>query len=324
MRAIRIKSRQGEDQMSKIVLWTLVIAALGMAACGKKPTEAEETVDHGYTLFKVPFGQLYWNKNTLYNMISHSLCDSSGVALFEYDGQTYYHPVYIGHLCERALSDYYLSGEDKYLDYAKKSAQALVERATRSHGGLYFPYQFDYYAYEHLLEYQAPWYSGLAQGVMLSVFSRLFYLTGDPVYAAYADSTLLTFTDFDNEISTVYRTQNDSLFSGNGYYWVDEYPGETRRFVLNGSISGSFGLYDHWWVFGDDLSRQLFSQEMTSVMDHILLYRNPGNISYYCLKFKRQQKYYHGLHQTLLNQCFLYTGEFYFQAMASLFYSDHH
>ena len=64
---------------------------------------------------------------------------------------------------------------------------------------------------------------------------------------------------------------------------LDEYPHQTRRYVLNGSIIGSMGLYDHWWVFGDDLSAKLFSCEMSTIKDNVLLYRNPSELSAYCL-----------------------------------------
>lgn len=307
-------------------LLALIFAALVLCvSCQEKPSQSgPEVRDHGYTLRKLEFTQLYMNRTNLFNMINHSPCDSNGVKLYERNGQYYYHPVQIGHICQYALSDYYNTRDEKYLNHAKVSTQALLDRATRSNGGIYFPYQFDFSQYGKI-SYLAPWYSGMAQGVLLSVISRLYFLTGEERYQAIADSVLATFEDYENPISTVYiSTEADTLKVGENYYWVEEYPHQTRRYVLNGSISGSFGLYDHWWVFGDKKSRRLFSREMTAVKDNVLLFRNPGGISFYCLKFRDPAATYHSLHQVLLNQCFLYTGDDYFQAVAFLLFTDYH
>ncbi|HQH49892.1 MAG TPA: D-glucuronyl C5-epimerase family protein [Candidatus Cloacimonadota bacterium] len=301
-----------------------IMATLLLVACEDRPSQTPEARDHGFGLIKVELEDLFWNRDYLYDDISHPDCDSDGVFLFAYEGQYYYHPVAIGYLVQKALSDYLLSNDPKYLDYAGKSVNALAERATRSNGGMYFPYNYDYPIYGGEIVYRAPWYSGMAQGVLLSCFSRLYYCTGDPKYEAWADSTFATFSDFKNDISTVYVTHNDLLSLGDGYYWVEEYPNPVRRFVLNGSIMGSFGLYDYWWVFGDLEAKRLFSMEMTSVLDHFPLYRNPGDISYYCLKFKRKDAYYHQVHQWLLEQCCVYTGDTRFWVMSGILGADYH
>jgi len=301
-----------------------ILMTLALLACSKKPSQALQPRDYGFELVKLGFEHLYWNKNSLYNNITHSYSDANGVYLFAYEGEFYYHPVAIGHLIQKALSDYHQSGDPRYLDYAEKSAQALTDRAIRSNGGLYFPYHFDFSVYGGQLIYSAPWYSGMAQGTLLSCYSRLYHFTHDPKYRFWADSTFVTFSDYDSAMSPVYITENDSLSLGDGYFWVEEYPSPVRRFVLNGSISGAFGLYDYWWVFGSTQAKRLFSMEMSSVMDHVLEFRNPGDISYYCLKFKFKDPYYHDLHQQLLNQCYLYTGDQRFQALANLLYADYH
>lgn len=305
-----------------LMLLAVILFAL---SCAKQNTEAEpqKLKDYQYEPVKVDFVSLYMNQTSLYNQISFSVADEDGVPLFSYSSQLYYHPVMIGHRCLWAMSDYYNNQDSIYLDFAKTAAQALIDRSTRLGDKMYFPYQFDYLPYDSVV-HNAPWYSGMAQGVMLSVFSRMYYLTHDDYYKAVADSVLNTFTEFDDPISTVYKSKDESVGVGDNYYWVDEYPNTVRRFVLNGSISGAFGLYDYWWVFGDENAKTLFSMEMTSIKDHVLLYRNPGDISYYCLVFKDENAYYHALHQKLLNCCFLYTNDDYFATVSYLLFSDYH
>jgi len=309
----------------KVLLIALALIFVLLSSCAKRSTEpdTDQVKDYAYQLVKVDYIHLYQNQTSIYNLMNDQFEDADGVPLFPYNGMFYYHPVMIGHRCLWALSDYNMSRDELYLDYVKAGTEALLERAHREENAIYFPYEFDFNPWATTITYTAPWYSGMAQGVLLSVFSRLYYLTEDPYYMAIADSVFNSFKRFDSPKSTVYISNNESLGVGDNYYWVEEYPHEIRRFVLNGSISGSFGLYDYWWVFGDEGSKVLFSRKMTSIKDHVMLYRNPGNISFYCLKFRDLSAFYHALHQRLLNYCYLYTGDSYFSTMSYVLYSDY-
>lgn len=303
----------------------LMLFALLMS-CSSKSTELEfyGLKDNNYPLVRAEFLSLYMNQSPLYNDITPNPADANGVPLFSYNNQLYYHPVMIGHRVIWALSDYNNTHDEKYLTFAKNSLQALIDRSTREANKMYFPYMFDFSPWATTVTYTAPWYSGMAQGVLLSAISRLYYFTEDNYYKSVADSVFNTFRDFDSPISTVYISKNNGMGVEDDYYWVDEYPHEVRRFVLNGSISGSFGLYDYWWVFNNEKARKLFSMQMTTIKKHILLYRNPGKISFYCLKFKDLNSTYHVIHQKLLNQCFLYTGDHYFTTVSYVFFTDYH
>jgi hypothetical protein len=280
--------------------------------------------DRGYSLVKVAYNQLYQNRPALYNTMNANPMDEAGVSLFAWEGEFYYHPVLIGQRCQQALSDYNNTTDQRYLDYVRASVSALSERAARFEDKILFSYMFDFSPGHTTLTYHAPWYSGMAQGVLLSVTSRMYHLTGEARYKELADSTFASLADLDSDKACVYVSQADSLGVPDDYYWVDEYPGPVQRYVLNGSMIGSIGLYDYWWVFGNTLAGRLFSMQLSAVRDNVLLYRNPGAPSSYCLKFKYQDPNYHALHQVLLNQYFLYSGDPYFQAVSNLLSADYH
>lgn len=309
----------------KLRYFVLLLLLLPLLSCSKEPTKVlyPDLHDYAFTLSHVPYAQLYKNREALYNSINAQPQDSSGVYLFPYNGEFYYHPVSLCYKSLDALSDYNNTADQKYLSHAENSMEALRCHAIRYQNKLYFPYMFDFSEGTDST-YIAPWFSGMAQGTALSAYSRLYHVTQKPLYKAVADSILATFTDFHSPYSGVLISSEGTLLKGPGYYWVDEYPMHTRRYVLNGSIIGSMGLYDHWWVFGDDLSKKLFSCEMSSVKDNILLYRNPSAASSYCLLHRQQYPYYHLLHIDLLKLCTLLTGDDMFAAIGDLFYADSH
>lgn len=311
--------------MKKYLILLFAICA-ALISCQKttKPVEMDKLTDHGFSLIHVNYEQLYQNRASLYNTMNFEPRDENGVSLFAWEGQYYYHPVLIGQRCQQALSDYHNTQDERYLDYVHACVTALDERATRLEDKILFVYGFDFPSGHPNLTYLAPWYSGMAQGVMLSVFSRMYYITQEARYRELADSTLASLADLNSAKPCVYVSESDTLGVAPGYYWVDEYPDPAQRYVLNGSIIGSFGLYDHWWVFGDKLSKKLFSMQLSSIYDNVLLFRNPGDISSYCLRFRYRDSFYHALHQKLLNQYYLYTDNYRFQAVSNLFYADYH
>lgn len=302
-----------------------LLLLLPLLSCSKNPAKSIFTDIHDYefTLERVSFSQLFKNRDNLFDSWQAEPQDSEGVYLFPYEGELYYHPVNLCFKSLEAISDYTLTADQKYLSHAEKTMEALRRNSFRYKNMIYFPYQFDFTGGTQMT-YTAPWFSGLAQGAALSAYCRLYHYTENPGYKAVADSILTTFTDFDGPYSAVLITAEDTLLKGPGYYWVDEYPHQTRRYVLNGSIIGSMGLYDHWWVFGDDLSAKLFSCEMSTIKDNVLLYRNPSELSAYCLLYRNKAAIYHRSHIQLLNLCALTTGDEFFAAISDLFYADSH
>ena len=302
----------------------ILIIAILLCSCGNNLEQIpiELLRDYEFDLQKVEYGSLFKNRTRIFDSINAEPADSNGVFLYMVGDIGYYHPVNLSFKALEAMCDYHNSGGDpRYLQHAINTMEALRVHAHRDSGSIWFPYEFTYKSSG--FTYRAPWYSGMAQGTALSAYCRLYHFTSDPLYAAVADSILATFTYFKSPKRGVLIANNHHLLGEGKYYCVDEYPYLPNRFVLNGSIIGAMGLYDHWWVFGDEHSRRLFSLELSTVKDHVLKYRNPDDISAYCLLLREKNPVYHTVHVQLLRLCQLLTNEEYFGWVADLFESDH-
>lgn len=304
----------------------LIIFFLLIISCSNTTKNKDQIIikNYNYGLIKLPYSELLnVNPNYLYNSLNYTPCDSNNVALFFSNGIYYYSPVLVAQKAYESLSNYYKTNDQKYLTHTITCVETLRSKAIRYNGGINFPNYFEYTCND--ISYPTPWFSGMSQGMLLSIYSRLYYLTNNTCFKSVADSILTTMEDFKSINSTVMISNKETLIqlTDEGYYWVDEYPNEKRRFVLNGSMIGALGLYDHWWVFGDEKSKRLFSQELTSIKDNILLYRNPGKLSSYDLRYKWSSESYHTLHISLLNMFYKTSGDFYFREVRDLFFADH-
>ena len=119
---------------------------------------------------------------------------AAGVPTYVRGGRTYLHPVGAAQQALRQLSTYVATGRPVYLDRARVIAEALLAAGTESDGGLWI-HEFDFNLHGSAADVmRAPWYSGMAQGQVLSLVSRLYELTGD---ARYLDDATRIFRTFE-------------------------------------------------------------------------------------------------------------------------------
>lgn len=241
--------------------------------------------------------------------------DQDGIILYN---NQYYHP---GQIADEGLflvDTYRQINNQEFLLRAEKYAHKLLELSLKSNGALYFPYPFDFPL--HGLKddvMRAPWYSGMTQGEALSLFSRLYGITHKKEYLMAADQTFQSFVNFNHNPWIVNVDDNN-------YYWIDEYPEENPDQTLNGFIFGTFGLYDYYLLKKDSSSRKMLMAAFTTIKHYLPAFRNPGKISFYCLKHKVQNAPYHKIHIRQLNQLYKITGDSFFKTMADNFYQDYH
>lgn len=281
--------------------------------------------DYHFTLIKVPYQSL-WHEALNMDYIPEPFpLDENGVPMFSVNDSIFYHPAFAAMSSLDGLVEYRQSHIPESLQRAIITAETLRKHAIRMEDGLYFPYNFSFTLYDREeFSFEAPWVSGLAQGLMLSVYSRLYYETRHDVYRSVADSILATFSDYDSRFSPVFISSNDLLKKNNNYYWVDEYPHENRSYVLNGSLIGSIGLYDHWWVFGDKKSHTLFSQQLSTIKDNLLLFRSPGSPWFYDLGNRPVSAFYHKWSMNAVSFYSRITEDREFQGLYDIMYQDYH
>lgn len=250
--------------------------------------------------------------------------DNSGVALYVgKSGDQIDHPVVLTQYGISALSEYRESGEAVWLERAVANANRLLDIAVDRDGALFFPYQFDWTYYDRTLS--APWFSGMAQGQALSLFSRLAEERPDEV--RWGDAADQTWASFEQKYST---TQPWSTIVDDGNLWFEEYAGDQPPLlVLNGHIFAIYGLYDYFSLRSENATvAEYFDGASTTVLAIMPLIREAGETSYYCVQADYcrsdlwQNDKYHGIHQTQLRMLGEMTGETEFGEWADTLQAD--
>lgn len=243
--------------------------------------------------------------------------DDEGIVLYQ---DKYYHPNAMANKGLSYLDSFNKTNNAEYLLRAEKYAQALKKQGRDLNDSLYFPYEFAFALHgekdDVLL---APWYSGMAQGEALSLFVRLYETTQKKEYLETAEQIFTSFLNFKGQSSpwTVFVDKDR-------YYWIEEYTQDVPGQVLNGYIYGLYGVYDYYLIKKDNQSKEILDASLTTLKHYLPQYRSPGQISYYCLKHKKQSESYHRTHIKQLKMLYKITGDEFFKQMADDFYNDYH
>jgi len=244
--------------------------------------------------------------------------DEKGLCLLlSKDGKSGYSPLMTFRYLMVLFNNYRISGEKKYFEKTRSISDALMLTAVESNGALYFPYTLDLSGSknQHL---KAPWYSGMAQGVGLSFYSRIYKITHDAKYLEIARKIFQSFKNIRNADKKPWVAYVDK----NHYYWIEEYPAEPEDHTLNGFIYAIFGLYEYYLLDKTEESREILQAALTTVNYYLPLYRRIGGKSFYCLGHRERYGTYHKVHIKQLKQLFGITNDKYFLSMAGKFQAD--
>ena len=195
----------------------------------------------------------------------------------DHDGPVY-HPVNTVMYGLYSYSGYQLTGNQEYLRRAEANARALVNGAEEVDGALWFPYPFDYAMNgDETMTLEVPWYSGMAQGQALDLFSKLCAETDDDYWCEQADKTFKSF------LQTDLPDQSFARVDDQGHLWLEEYVGSVPPTqVVNGHIYSTFGLVEYVRLTGNALAAELANGAATTLVQDFDDFRVPDGISYYC------------------------------------------
>lgn len=266
--------------------------------------------------FTVPLEAETWGVTGTDNVLITTLHD-----------EVVYHPVNSAWYISQMLSSYRTSQIQEYLDRAVATAQFLVDGAeTDDKGALWFPYHFSHDVGE--LRMGTPWYSGMAQGMMTSVFVNLFETTGGEEWKKLAAQTIKSFDQPKTDTGPWFY--NVKVLENKKFVYYEEYPAladEQNAHVVNGHIYALYGLYDYYRITGDEHVLWLFDVGATSVRDSFGSYRNPGQPSWYAMTYfgrsvwSNPQTYHKGVIKQL-QQLGDMTGDVEFDRQAELLFED--
>ena len=307
-----------------ILMISTIALFLSLDSSARKPTETQTyefdfTYDE-YDVVNLEISERWYNWMYPIGFELNFSHDADGVLVSLWNNEYHYHPLQVSDKALWYLAGYQQTSDERYLDFVYLYARKLAEVGIREDNGIYLPYTFDF-ALHVGREYDvmmAPWYSGLAQGAALSFFSRAFETIADPYLKGIADSLFNTFLLMDTE-SDAWTACVDSL----GYYWIEEYPFSPKTHVLNGFLTAIFGLHDYFLITRDERCRILFQASCTTIAGYLNDYRNPGDMSYYCLQHRKPSLAYHPLAIRQLRYMTDITSDPFFGAFADTLEADH-
>jgi hypothetical protein len=318
--------------MNRTLIGGLIVVAVGLSACSTKHGYAvDNTIDSnhtfrtsGYVPQPVKTGP-YTDEDPMLDLNDPiRKVDSTGMVDFYYWTPQHTpapHPQVRAFYAISALDAYHRTGNKTYLDRALVNAHALIDDSVNRDGAMWFPYTFEWSYFDVTLH--TPWWSAMAQGQALSLFTELDRLQPDAGWRALADKT---FRSFEQRSAP---GQPWAVFVDNGDLWLEEYAGDAPPLqVLNGHIFAIYGLYDYYMLTGNEQARQMFDGAATTVLQVMPRIRHQGGISYYCARVNYcrvkgwELDNYHMTHIKQLNMLAEMTGDQRFHDWAELLRSD--
>ena len=266
------------------------------------------------TIRTLAWADLPLNGKTLLSLKLAAGADAEGIVYKVVDGRRVYSPGNLGDEGIRYVDGYVRTGDPAYLDRAVVRANKLISLSRLSGGARYFPYLYDY-ASERL---RAPWYSAYSQGFALSLFVRLYRVTGLQAWAERARETALSF----RRLGRVTRPW--VAYVANRRLWLEEYPSATPTHVLNGFNFALFGLYDYERLTRDPAARDLVRGALRTIRSYGTTYRVPGGISYYDLVHRTRHAKYHLIHIWQLRALAAISGNPWYSSLAAAYWRDYH
>jgi heparosan-N-sulfate-glucuronate 5-epimerase len=110
------------------------------------------------------------------------------------------------------------------------------------------------------------WISGMAQGEIISVFARAYYLTKEKKYLEIAKMA------YNAMIQPLDKGGTLNYFDDNKSIVFEEYPNNNPSHVLNGNIISLIGIYDIYFVTKDKQILKMFDDSINSLLKYINIY----------------------------------------------------
>lgn len=254
--------------------------------------------------------------------------DDLSIPLYKFNGELFNHPKLTASYGLEVINVYRTTGNNDYLTLLEAICNKILDHSIIVDSARFFPYPFDldiHFCKEE--KTVAPWYSALAQGTTLSLFTRMFIVTNDSSYLDECDKIFNSFARYKGQGIEPWISCIDSK----GNLWLEEYPEEYPNHTLNGMIWAIYGLYDYYRITQKKDVGNFIKASIATIEKNIEKYRNPSGVSFYCLKhmfIENKHEEYHQQHKDQLYYLYKLSGSKYLAQMAIQFdldanYSDH-
>lgn len=166
--------------------------------------------------------------------------DSSGIAMVKMGNSFFYHPVRLAQDALKYYGSYIVTGDKEAIRVFLMVANKLLD-IQENNGAV--PYNFRWRYYLTKKDYEPGWVSGMAQGQVLSVFSRAFHITQDRKWLLACKKTF-RFMITPKEKGGVLVDLCDLDPSLERYIFIEEYISTPNNYTLNGYMFALLGIYD--------------------------------------------------------------------------------
>jgi len=239
--------------------------------------------------------------------------DKDGVRLVRHNNEYQYNPVSIAQYGLNMYGNYIQTSNQEYYEKAKIQADYLLKIQDKKNGKFYYNYDFKVGGTNQTMK--APWSSAMAQGQVISLFSRMYHISKDKTYLAAAQLAMkpLTIDVKDGGLC--------ADFFGHPYY--EEYPTIPASYTLNGFMFTLIGLHDLYSISNDKQAKQLYNDGVET-LEYCLPFYDSTGISLYHLGHLTEKNLplhtsekYHNIHVAQLkiinqfenNATFMYYSE---------------
>ena len=228
--------------------------------------------------------------------VNWGLLDSNLIPIVPYSFGDYRNPVTTCHTASAFFDDYMEYQDSLSLLGFMNNANWLLENCDSNY---YLHYEFSYKHSSRVLD--KGWVTGMAQGLALNTLSMAYALTEDQKYLEGAKGIF----------ETMHKNKGPYFCFGidrEDYYWLEEYPNPDFCHVLNGKVSGLWGLWSYYTITGDHFARILLEAGIKTLVDNFPLWNIQNqDYSYYCLHHLAYS-HYHEAHKDQLRYFGNYFG----------------
>jgi hypothetical protein len=220
------------------------------------------TGPYPYQTNEVSINLNYWLLNPSYQFTSDSLI----LTYYSYAG---WQPnaVISAQFALLCYKDYIKNKNESSKNLFFRQVRFFCSNYTLIDGAIAYPYPFPF------RDLSAGWYSGMAQGQVVSVLIRAYVLTNDNKYLDIARKVV----DF---MFVPVNRGGVFTYTPEGYEWIEEYPTTPSSYVWNGFVFAVMGLIDYNKVCPSPEITEHIRQCIISIKQTIDLY-DTGSQLYY-------------------------------------------
>jgi len=209
------------------------------------------------------------------------------------------------------IAQYALACYDDYIKNNNENSKDIFMKQVKFLSKNNHEIGIDKIAYPYFFPFnglQPPWYSGMAQGQVVSVFVRAFIIADDESYLDIARK-IINFMFVPVDCGGVFT------FTPEGHDWIEEYPTTPPSFVWNGFVFAVMGLIDYNKICPSHELNEQINKFIVSIKQTINVYDTGKELYYERENKKICNLMYIGIQTFQVKHMFLSTKDIFFDEL---------